>query len=561
MSERFDPKPKGFGDVLGIYEKRKVVVPEFQRGYSWHTNHVTAFWQDILAFHEKKAEAGAKYFMGPIVIQEKGSEIILLDGQQRLATATILFSVLRGFAVKADTEEGKFLARDIQKDLIGKRGGGYSLTLNKSDADYFRDVIQKEVPVEAKARVRSNLNILKARKQIEREVEKLLEGTTPEERVKWLQELKDTVESSVAMVAISVNSEDDAYMIFETLNDRGLRLSTPDLLLNFLMGKAGSEEERKEIRGKWDGMLARMEDRDLGEFFRHMWLSKYGDVKAHALFREIREHIVAGKIKSVDFIASCDKECDLYVGILGLDKKVLGDSHKHVTALVKDLQISTSYPLLLAAKSCLDAGNFEKLVRQMTALVVRYLLLADLNPGTLENEFYALARMLRNMQATNETQSRRIDYAMAQLSKLNPPDDLVIKGAEELYLDRKSARYIVPAIARALQSKTKEVGIDEANLEHIFPQSPTEAEWPNLDDLKAHVWHLGNLTMLGVKLNRDAANKGYKIKADTYYKVSELVMPQNVASKFAAWDFASIVAHAKSLGTLFVEVWPGPKAS
>jgi len=559
MSEGFEPKPKKFGDIIGVYEKRPVEVPQFQRGYSWLSGHVSTLWDDVVAFHIRSTKKTAEYFLGPIVIQEEDDRIILLDGQQRLATITMLFSVLRDFAYAIAGEEGKLLGRDIQRELIEKKTKGYSLRLNETDADFFQDVVQKYPSVEKKARLRSQQLILGAKAILSASVEEKLQGKTADEQIALIRELKETIESSVAMVAISVKSEDDAYMIFETLNDRGLKLSTPDLLLNFLMSKAGNDAERKEIRNKWNGMLSKMGGKNMDYFFRHMWLSNYGDVKAHGLFREIRTHLESKKLKSITFVDMCDRECDSYVAILEQDKSILGSAYPYVVALARDLQTTSSYPLLLSGICCLEINQFEALTRMITGLVIRYAYLANLNPGKLENEFYALARMLRAMKERKESGDRCLRYAKETLAKLNPDDAQVIAGAKKLYLTKREARYIIESLANSLQSKTREVGVDKANLEHIFPLNPYDTDWKNLDELRPYVWHIGNLTMLGIKLNRKAANRPFAEKVKDYYEKPEITMTQSIATGYKDWDEQAILDRAESLGSAIAKNWPGPK--
>ena len=124
LSRPFDPQARSFGALLGQYnETRQIVVPEFQRGYSWEKEHVSEFWSDISEFHQEKTKtttASKKYFAGPIVVLPENDSLLLLDGQQRLATATILFSVIRDIARSIGNENAMYLARDIQRDLISK---------------------------------------------------------------------------------------------------------------------------------------------------------------------------------------------------------------------------------------------------------------------------------------------------------------------------------------------------------------------------------------------------------------------------------------------------------
>jgi uncharacterized protein with ParB-like and HNH nuclease domain len=94
----FASTSKTVGELLSTISRSRIVVPTFQRGYEWAKKHVEAFWIDIQKFEkERDSKTGSKkYFLGPIVVLEKPDDVIeLLDGQQRLATATILLSVLR----------------------------------------------------------------------------------------------------------------------------------------------------------------------------------------------------------------------------------------------------------------------------------------------------------------------------------------------------------------------------------------------------------------------------------------------------------------------------------
>ncbi len=122
MGSSFDSGPYSFGTLLGRYERRTVVLPRFQRGYSWEKSQVSTFWNDLVGF-EKLYSANpvsASYFLGPIVTQESDTEIVLLDGQQRLATATIFLAVLRNIARTLDQpgeHSGGDFARDIQAYL------------------------------------------------------------------------------------------------------------------------------------------------------------------------------------------------------------------------------------------------------------------------------------------------------------------------------------------------------------------------------------------------------------------------------------------------------------
>src|SRR6266853_3744017 len=123
MAKTLDTEKFTIGSLLGRYERRRVVLPEFQRSYSWEKAQVATFWDDLLLFEKgfAKSPSTASYFLGAIVLIEREDNVLLLDGQQRLATATIVLAALRDTARALDKgggSKGSDLARDIQRELI-----------------------------------------------------------------------------------------------------------------------------------------------------------------------------------------------------------------------------------------------------------------------------------------------------------------------------------------------------------------------------------------------------------------------------------------------------------
>jgi uncharacterized protein with ParB-like and HNH nuclease domain len=219
-------------------------VPTFQRGYSWEKQHVTAFWNDISATRQRKT-----YFLGPIVILNRSDVVVeLLDGQQRLATATILFSVLRDVARSLATKQASDFAAYVQRDFIIGEDEKRCLEMGEPDDPYFRDIIQSDSQGEKpKPKLRSHRFIHEARAYLMQSVTAKIGTQNEVQALVTLKDLKNTLRSDIVMACITVDSDDDAFQIFETLNDRGLRLSVPDLLLNYLM-RVAPEGDRKTIR-------------------------------------------------------------------------------------------------------------------------------------------------------------------------------------------------------------------------------------------------------------------------------------------------------------------------
>ena len=444
MAKSFDSGSKTLGEILGKWERLPVVVPRFQRGFSWEKTQVMTFWTDLISFGEEyiKSPTSATYFFGPIVIQRSTKEILLLDGQQRLATATILLGIIRDVARKLVFPKGKpgdDFARDVQRDLIfGKEDVDppYSLILGELDQDFFRKSVQEDPPSVIDVRLRSHKLIRSAQKVLQAEVDKLVAGVESENALKKLKNIMDCISKGMTVVGINVESENDAYQIFETLNDRGLRLSVPDLLLNLLMRRAESETDKKQVRIKWNYMLEQMGRRDISRFLRHMWLSKYGDLKARGLFNELSDHLKNHSISSVDFADTCSQDCDAYISLVEQSKEIPKAVAHDIAGLINYLGTTSSLPLLLSGKQCLNEGDFIKLVKLTVAVSVRYSLISDLNPNTLESAFYEAARGIRGKFNMKESSGKCLNVARGILNKLNPKDSIVQENAKEVSLDR-----------------------------------------------------------------------------------------------------------------------------
>ncbi len=566
MYETFNSQSKNIGELLGGNERARVIVPKFQRGYSWLKKHIEAFWSDITIFQAESAakDGPDKYFLGPIVILPESKEVIqLLDGQQRMATATILFSVIRDLARNLKIQAASDFARDVQREMIEK-GDAFALQLGEMDHLYFAETIQQDPPAVKSAKLRSHRNIKSAKTLLTDFVNKQIAGLDPAKALGWLKELFQTVRSDLVMASIPVASERDAFRIFETLNDRGLRLSVPDLLLNYLMRVAHNDDERKQIRDFWNEMLEQMGRRDINRFLRHMWVSKYGDLKAQDLFSALKAHIENNSIESVDFTRTCSEECEAYVQLLDHDEEHLHDATTDVRVLVRQLDIAPTLPLLLSSYRLLELADFEKVVKWLLVFVTRYAIISRLDSSGLETVLYKLARavrekmVLKNGDDPKQKAKQCLAHIKETLANNAPSDEQVKVSTAELFLANDEAKYLLSRLANRMQTKTKEVAVDEANLEHIFPKNPKDNEWggqAGQEQLEPYLWHVGNLTMLGERLNRAAQNSEYAIKKTHYELKSELEMAQAIAKTYNDWNVASIEDRAKKFVPLVLEIW------
>lgn len=228
-----------------------------------------------------------------MVAEDEGTSVII-DGQQRLATTTILLAALRdayaarGDDSRADGIHNKYIARfDIESATDVPR-----LELNAEDQEFFDSVIIEGVSEAAE--IESHQRLIKAQKYFSNVLEEDLgaAGTDWNRRiVEWIAFL----DSNVKVMVIQVPDIADAFVIFETLNDRGAPLTISDLLRNYLMSKGRDTKGLKAIQDAWGQVLLNLglqkEDNIFVDFLRQFWSSKHGAVREKELFSSIRKHV------------------------------------------------------------------------------------------------------------------------------------------------------------------------------------------------------------------------------------------------------------------------------
>jgi hypothetical protein len=560
MGQSIDANKKSIGELLGTSERRPVVLPEFQRPFSWEKSQIASFWGDLQAFLPKfrKSPIDASYFLGPIVVLDDSKKIIVLDGQQRLATSTILLSKIRDLArsLGAGAQVGQDFARDLQRDIIEKSKSPltYSLTLGELDEPFFRAAIKCDPPTATKATLRSHQLIQAAAEYFANELGLFVQGQSAQVALESLGELQTVVTKAMTLVAVTVKDEEDAYDIFESLNDRGLRLSVPDLVVNLLLRRCPDTQSRQTVRQKWNTVIQELGKRDVSRFLRHLWISQFGDLKARGLYSEIKTYLVEKKLTSLTFADRCADEADTYVGLIERTVGLSKQAKRNMEGLLDHLGANNALPLLLSGYLCLNDSDFEKLLKTAVSLYVRHTLIANQNPLDLETAFYDAAREIRAQHGSKVPSGKCLAAAKAILTKLNPSDAIVKQKAASLVLSRSEASWFMAEIANNMQSQTKEVGMDKANVEHIFPQN-AGTEWPNRVDLIPYIWHVGNLTILGKRINTKAKNKAFVDKCKDNYSKSEIAMTKALVKSYKTWDEAAIKKRAEALADLVVTIW------
>ena len=283
------------------------------------------------------------------------------------------------------------------------------LTLNENNkADFQKlvvdicsdeDVLRNE---RDKFKSKSNLNLAKAVKYIRTSVKELADS---EDGHRSLFDLNDFVSDRVRIIRVTVSDEADAYLIFETLNDRGLDLTMSDLLKNFIFGRAG--DQLATVKKQWGDVEVRLEEENLTQFLRHYWLSRYGVVRERDLYKSMKTKFSTQSevLKLMDELGDAS---DKYAAISNVDHQLWKGRG---TGLRKDLEalqvfgLSQFRPLMLAGLSDLDPKSLPKLVRLIVVLSMRYSIAGGLGTGNIERAYSNAALAVRDSPAVTVTRS------------------------------------------------------------------------------------------------------------------------------------------------------------
>ncbi|MER6494696.1 DUF262 domain-containing protein [Streptomyces griseorubiginosus] len=552
MSMIYEPAKKTVGELLGDVAK-KTSVPDYQRDYSWTDNHVDYFWQDVIGFmrsHNEKSLPDAEYFIGSMVRVDKADGYELLDGQQRLATVVILLSSIRDSLSLLNSRASiKTQDRWIAEEDDRTAEKRYSLTLSTYDRDYFRRRIQEENGNPPAPATSSQKLIDAARKKVDGEIQNELKDLPDEKaREKWLLLLRDVVVNHVTTVTVTCASEQDAAGIFETLNDRGLGLSTVDLLRNFVLRRAG-EPEREEIVSIWGEVLGESNTVDVDEFLRHYWTSRHGDIKSQRLYRAIRRHIEENNESSLLFMRDLGDAHAAYVRLLKPD--FAENETNEDLQNIADLKAKMLYPLLLSG---LTRGEerFHDLVRSALVFYVREAVVVKRNGSQLEKVVFAAASLLYG--------GGEVDQALSKLRYEASADAIFEASVNELKgLETAAARYVLREIEISMrnQEETDVARPPRIHVEHVYPQKPKAGErWEKHGD---YVGKIGNLTLLSRRINTSIKNSNFESKKVELAK-SELFITKEVAA-LPAWDQDAVDKRQKMLGSKIKELWSWPPAT
>lgn len=537
-----------------IGNNKKFIVPKFQRDYSWGSEQWDDLWQDI----ETKIKEEDDHYMGYLVLQTNDDKTFyIIDGQQRFTTVTILIlaaiKCIKAFVKNGvEEEDNKLRVDNLLHTYIGYKDPvtlvyDNILVLNRNNDGYFRDYIVKLDEL----RVRNLKNSEKLMKQCFEFFEQKLRGKykAGKDYAVFIQ----TIVNKLYFTQIVVNDEMNAFRVFETLNARGVQLSSSDLLKNYLFSlvdKNNTHPSKIEIlEEKWAKLTDNIKSEKLPEFLRYYWNAGHKSIRANALFKTIRKEIT----KDYEVFSLVDdlyRYSDVYMALTDSNDVLWQDQEiKKNVGLLNIFHLKQPFSVLMTAKLNLSEQEFSKLFKNILYICFRYNVICDRNPNDQDAPFNTLAMVI--------TQEKRVDYQA--LSSIVIDDNVFENSFTDKsfpYTSRnaKIVRYILSTLEKHDGSTQNVSFLDEnATIEHILPQNATEG-W-DIDEEKQRqlVFRLGNTCLLEKKLNLDIKNDIFEDKVKQYAKSSYLDA-QKIANTLH-WTENDIITRQKRMAHIAVNIW------
>lgn len=533
-------------------------VPLYQRSYAWEKDQVSDFCSDLRnAFNGDPRE----HFMGTIVLSdEDGERVTIIDGQQRLATAALFLAALRDYYV-AQGDHNR--ADGVNRDYLNSYSDADDafeprLQLNSEDDEFFRQYI---VPGSATVNpTRDSHPLISASYEM---LYQFIESEAASAGTGWVSRLvewRKFIENDVRIIHVTVPTESDAFLIFETLNDRGAKLTLADLLKSYLFGKAATTNSGLEqVRERWLFALGALDtDQDLFvNFLRQYWSSKHGATRERDLYKNIKSGI-SNAVQAIAFAGEIESAAVLYAALRDSSSSYWagwGSETKANIETLGRLGLEQNRPMLMAVLQYFSRAEAKKALRLAVNWGVRGLVVGGIGGGSAEKAY---------CDAALEVRAGRITTA-AQL--LTPLESIVATDEEfkaafavTRVVKTNISRYYLIAIEAFLANDAEPELVpnsneEQVNLEHVLPKKGTEANWPQFaGDLKAQwVDRFGNHCLLKKTDNNIAANESF-ITKKPYFESSQLELTRQVGAE-PDWTPDVIAARQERLAMLAPQVW------
>lgn len=547
-----------------IYEilngNKQFLIPVYQRYYSWDIEQCKRLWNDIVEM-QKKGKVG--HFVGSIVnIAEQAmptgvQKYMIIDGQQRMTTLSLLLLALRDYAIK-NPEDTTINARRIDNMLLKNEYESgderYKLLLTETDRDILmRLVEEKPIPDDTRSKLLDNYKFFAGKI-----ADKELQPAEVYESIGKLQIVNITLDRSV----------DDAQAIFESLNSTGKELSESDLIRNYVLMGLEPTEQTYVYEHLWRPMellfVYETQDSVMDRFFRDYLTMKITRIpKQDRVYEEFKLYHLNCEFSTIrelcqDLLTYAKYYTDMVF------KRSSNPALKSLYEDINDLRMEVSYPFLLKvhndyAEGIISEDDLKLIIRLCISYVFRRSI-CDIPTNSLNKTFATLKNEIKPDDYVN---SIKAFFVMRDDYKEFPDDDKFTAAfvSRDIYTMR-SRNFILSHLEN--YGNKAPIIIENYTIEHIMPQnSSLSPEWQQMlganwrEVQKTYLHTIGNLTLTAY--NSEMSDHPFMVKMDMEGGFKESALRLNAyVVKLTEWNEQRIKERASLLADKAKQIWAFP---
>ncbi len=558
--QQFTTNQETLSALIGNGKKFK--VPKFQRDYSWEEEQWEELWDDISDINFSNKDDG--HYMGYIVLQKKSDvDFIVVDGQQRLTTLSIMI-IAALYRLNELIDSSIDVENNIKRKLVLQNYIGFTnpitlatdskLTLNRNNSKYYRFLCQ--------------LNTLLPLANI-KFTEKLLRNVKIFFENKLINKFGDNGQAIIEFITnvsyrmyfttIIVSDDVNAYKIFETLNARGVQLSTPDLLKNYLFSLIASQNDHDsvldELDGVWEDITAKLGVNSFSDFVRIEWNSRNPTATKNELFKKLSSSIKTAS-DSYDYLSLLNNRVYVYSALLDYNNDLWLDAKasseiRSCLKLFQVFKVVQPIVVLLASYINFDIEDFVKVLRYLEIITIRYNIICGRNARDQEALYNKIARAINDKKCINAADVRQM------LFEIYPDDSEFVAAFEKKEFKNKRTqpiKYLLLKLEMSLNHSLAGSLDSDLTLEHVLPENPDE-NWMNIfgNDFANSVYMVGNLALLSVKQNNNIDRKLFNDKKEVLFKSG--LETNKMFESVIEWNRDAIIKRQKELAKYAKTLW------
>lgn len=546
-----------------LHKATQFVIPIYQRNYSWDEKQCQQLWEDILRVGTN--DAIPLHFIGSIVYVQGGhasisvgAPLLVIDGQQRLTTLTILLEALARFTNKNEPLDGfsakkikhKYLTNPLEED-----DRFYKLLLSDTDKETLKALVRNsELPKEFSIRIKENFEFFS---------DAIVTNSS-----KIVQICNGVNKLMIVDIALERDQE-NPQLIFESMNSTGKALSEADLIRNYILMGLEHKLQTEIYQNLWRPMELDFGQEAYGDqfddFMRHYLTIKSGDIpklsEVYEAFKEYAVKYFSNDWNVHDLVADIRKFAKYFVG-MALDKEANKKLSPLFNDLFRDLNYTVAYPFLMEVYSDFEVGSLsEREFMEIIQLVESYVFRRSICQIPTNSMNKTFAEFMRHVDKADYLGSVKGHFYQLKNYRRFPSQEEfaialihrdVYNFNSRVYMFRKFENY----------GKKEYISVDNYTIEHVLPQNPNLSEewqrelgsdWKSIQERYLHT--LGNLTLTGY--NSEYSDHSFSEKKSMKGGFAESPLRLNAfIGKTDKWNEFAITERAKSLAQDANSIWP-----